>query len=403
MASTLTTAAGILKRVYGDFVTREQNLKHRAIDEIAKSAKKYNAGGEGFFGSINVYGNEAVGSINETESFRSADNENYQQIKIIPKINVGPVQFSGLLSKAADSDEEAFATAVVDLLDNTKERLLKEMNRQFFGLGNGSMATASTTAVTSATTLTVSNAQYLRDNMVVDIINSGTTQGLAVRLTAVNKATGACTVAALATQISSGATIYKQNTQVSAPSDGKDCMGLRGIVDDGTDLSSFEGLTVASFPNAWQSIRIDAGAANLTSDLLQRVADDVQILSGEMIDLYIMHPKQRRKYLDIVVPQKRYMDQSLDGGFKKLEFNGVELWLDPDCQNDTVYALKKAAIEKFEVAPLSLGNYDGSDNFLRLSGQDVFEAYWRVYMNFGTEGRNRMGKIVNLLSPSGIN
>ena len=39
MSSTMTSAAGILKRVYGDYVSQQQNLKHRAIDEIAKSAK----------------------------------------------------------------------------------------------------------------------------------------------------------------------------------------------------------------------------------------------------------------------------------------------------------------------------------------------------------------------------
>lgn len=398
----MTTAAGILKRVYGDYVATQQNLAHRAIDEIAKSAKKYNAGGEGFFGSARMSGNEAVGSINELETFRTADNENYQQFKVIPKINVAPVQFSGLLSKAADQDEEAFATAVVDLLDTTRERLLKDLNRQFFGLGNGTLATINATSATSATTLSVSSAQYLRANQVIDIYTSGgATVSLSLRLNDVDKQNNIAYVSALATQVPNNAVLYKEKVQLNAPSDGKDCMGLRGIVDDGTDLATFENIVVASF-QIWKSIRIDAGAGNLTSDLMQRVADDVQVLGGEMIDTYIMHPKQRRKYLDIVVPAKRYMDQKLDAGFQKLSFNGIDLWLDPDCQQDTVYSIKKKLIEKFEVAPLSIGNYDGSDNFLRLSSQDVFESYWRVYMNFGTEKRSGLGKISNLAVPTGI-
>ncbi len=38
MATNLTTISGALKRVYDDYVERAQNLKHRSIDEIAKSA-----------------------------------------------------------------------------------------------------------------------------------------------------------------------------------------------------------------------------------------------------------------------------------------------------------------------------------------------------------------------------
>jgi hypothetical protein len=130
--------------------------------------------------------------------------------------------------------------------------------------------------------------------------------------------------------------------------------------------------------------------------------DDVQVLGGESPDTIIMHNKQRRKYLDIVVPQKRYMDQKMDGGFQKLSFNGIELWLDIDCQDDTVYAIRKSMLQKYEVAPIALGNHDGSDNFLRVSGYDKFEAYWRLYANMGSEKRNAHGKIVGLAKPNGI-
>lgn len=402
MAANLTNLSGILKRIYGDGVAQQQNLKARAMDEIAKSAKKYNAGGEGFFGAINEYGNESVGAINEEESFRTIDSESYVQYKVSPKVMVAPVQFSGLLAKSADQDEEAFAEAVVKEIEMSKERLLKDLNRQFFGLGNGTLASPSANVASNATSFTVDSAQYLRANMVLDIYNGATKTVDSKRISDVDKQSNIVYFStSLGAALITTDVLVKENIRDSAPSDGKECMGLRGIVDDATDLTTLQNVD-ASSKRIWRAIRIDASSGNLTQDLLQRLIDDVAVLGGQEPDKIIMHRKQRRKYLDIVMPEKRYADTKLDAGFTKVSFNGKELWLDVDCQVDTVYAISLPHLHKFEVAPLALGNHDGSDTFLRLSNQDVFQAYWRVYMNFGTDKRNAHGKIVSLATPSGI-
>jgi len=61
----------------------------------------------------------------------------------------------------------------------------------------------------------------------------------------------------------------------------------------------------------------------------------------------------------------------MDTGFKKLAFNGMELFLDKDCQADTIYAIRKDKIRKFELEPIGMGRHEGSDIFLRLVNQDV--------------------------------
>jgi len=400
--ANLTTLAGALKRVYDEKAKAQQNLKHRAIDEIGKSLEKFNAGGDGFYGAINDYGNESVGAINETESFRTIDNENYAQWKVSPKVLVAPIDISGLAAKAADSEDEAFVTALTDALDMAKERLLKDENRQFFGLGTGLLASPTGAVASNLTSFTVDSAQYLRRNMVIDIFQSTTKTVDSIRVNDVDKVNNVVYLAtSLGAALTATSQLVKENVRDSAASDGKEAMGLRGIVDDGTDLTTFQNID-ASANRIWRGRRIDASGASLTSDLLQRLCDDVQVLSGEMVDTLIMHPKQRRKYLDIVAPQKRYTDQKMDAGFQKLSFNGMELWLDPDCQSSVVYAIKKSDIRKFEVAPLEMGGLEGSDKFLRVAGTDKFEAYWRHYMNFGACRRNTHGKIVSLGEPSGV-
>lgn len=407
MADTnLTSVAGLLKQVYDDYVETQQNLHAHAMDEIAKSLQKYSPAGQGYYGAINDYGNETVGAINEEETFRTIDSEHYLQWKVIPKVNVAPIQFSGLVSKAAEGGEESFAKAVVDALDRARLRLLKDENRQFYGYGFGVLSSPAQTVATAATSFTVSSAQYFRANQMVDVYTStgGASQVTAMRITDVDKVNNVLIVSgSVGASIGSTAVIVKQNILVSAPADGKEMMGLRGIIDDSTDLSTFQGISLSSTANLiWKGRRINASSANLTSDLLQRLVDDVRVLGGEEVDTILMHPLQRRKYLDIVVPQKRYADGSMDSGFKKLEFNGIELWLDEDCQNDTVYAIKKSMIRKFELAPISMAAYDGSDVFLRLTNSDQFQAYWRHYANFGTSKRSAHGKIVSLAVPTGV-
>lgn len=400
----MSVSVGALKQVYDKAqAEKQQNLKARAIDEIQKSLQKYNPGGQGFYGAINEYGNEAVGAISETESFRSIDYESYQQWKVTPKVMVAPIQFSGLVAQAAESDEESFINVVVAELDSAKERLMKDLNRQFYGLGTGLLCKPLQAVASNLTSFTVDTAQYLRANMVVDIFVGATKTVDSIRISDVDKVNN---IVYLATSLTSGAVdvtyqIVKENIRDSAATDGKECMGLRGIVDDGTDLTTFQTLDAAT-KRIWRSRRIDASSANLTSDLLQRLIDDVETLSGESPDKLIMHTKQRRKYLDIVVPQKRYQDQTMDAGFKKLSFNGMELWLDIDCQDDTVYAINMSKIRKFEVAPIALAQHDGSDKFLRLSNQDSYQAYWVGYMNFGSTKRNAHGKIVSLAKPTGV-
>jgi len=402
----MTAIAGALKNVYDKEYQVQQNLKHRAIDEIAKSLTKYNAGGNGFYGAIKDYGNETVGAINEEEQFRTIDAEHYLQYKVSTKVLVAPIQFSGLASAAADSDDEAFCNAVIDALDSAKERLLADENRQFFGYGQGTLGQPGAALASNLTSFTVQSAQYFRANQVVDFYTSfgGAAIVTGLRVSDVDRVNS---VVYLSTSLtisiqSSNNVIVKQNILASSPpADGKEMMGLRGIVDDGTDLTTFQNITCNTSNFIWRGRRISV-SVNLTSDLLQRLIDDVRIYSGEEPDTLIMHPLQRRKYLDLVVPQKRYQDGKMDTGFTKLEFNGTELWLDKDCQTDTVYAVNKKYLRKFEVKPLSMGQQDGSDQFLRLSNFDQFQAYWKHYANFGTSRRNAHGKIVGLTTPSGI-
>lgn len=401
--ASMSTIAGLLKRIQQGEVVDQQNLETKSMDEFGKSSKKYNNGGQGFFGAINDYGNESVGALNETEQFRTIDSENYEQYKVVPKVLNGPVEITGLAAEAADSDDEAFAESVLREVQGAKKRLRKDMNRQFFGIGTGVLCRPANALVSTLVSFTVDSAQYLRKNMVIDGQCNGTELSIrSKRISYVDKAnnvvglSSSIGVSMITTDI-----ISKENVRQSASSDGKEMMGLDGIVDDSTQLTTFQNID-ASANREWRGVVISASSGNLTSDLLQRVLDDPGTLGGEDPDTLITHKIQRRKYLDMVTPEKRFNSLSLDAGFQKISFNGIELWLDTDCQRNQVYAISKKRLKRFEVAPLQMGGLDGSDTWLRATNFDKFQAYWKAYQNFGTDKRNAHGKITNLAVPSGI-
>jgi hypothetical protein len=402
-SASMSSLAGLLKRIQEGEVVDQQNLEALSFDEFSKSGKKYNAGGKGFFGAINDYGNESVGALNETEQFRTIDSENYQQYTVVPKIMNGPIEITGLAVEASDDNVESFAEGLLKEIQGAKKRLRKDMNRQFFGSGTGTMAVPLQNVTSTSTSFTVASAQYLRKNMVIDAQSNGNNNSISHnRILNVDKVNNIVYLtASVGVSMITTDQIYKENIRVSASADGKEMMGLDGIVDDSTLLQTFEGLD-ASALYEWRAVRINAASANLTSDLLQRLEDDVATLGGEDPDTIIAHKLQRRKYLDLVVPEKRFQDLKLDAGFSKLSFNGKEFWLDIDCQRDQVFAIKRARIYKFEVAPMAMGGLDDSGTWLRASNFDKFQAYWRQYINMGTDKRNAHGKIVSLAVPNGI-
>lgn len=400
MAALSSNQQEILKNVYDKMVVDAQNLKPALLEKISKAAERPALGGKGFIISVNDYGNEAAKAINENEGFGTINQEHYANPSVIAKVMIAPFEFSGLAKAISEGDDMAFAQIAAQEMKRSRDRLRATENRMLYGYGKGTLATAA--ADISGQTVIVDSVQYLRLNMVVDVCATGaaTEHASSVTISAINPTTKVVTFVGTVSSVVNTDELVLENCRASAASDGKEAMGLRGIIDDGTDLATFQGITVSS-ALYWQSVRNTASSASLTEDLLQQLCDDVNIRSGQEIDTLVMHPKQRRKALELALPQKRFADGILGLGHSKIEFNGMELFLDRDCQPTTVYGFPMKELLLFEIDAPKLGREDGSDIFLRTSGYDVFQAYWRHYANFGVRRRNALGKIVSLAEPSG--
>ena len=179
--------------------------------------------------------------------------------------------------------------------------------------------------------------------------------------------------------------------------------GLEGIYDDGTNLSSFENITVASYPKWAANIMTNAGVKReLSIDLMLNAVDLTRIRSGMNVSKIRMGLGQRRKYANLLMPDVRFMPTVLKGGYETLTFAGgdgsIEMVIDPLTQPNKIYFEPDGIIQKYELTPLGWGDLDGA-KMHRVAGYDMYDLFIRLYTNLGCEQRNCLTKITDLVEP----
>jgi hypothetical protein len=397
MGVTTTTLGGLLKNVYGKRLVQQQNKAAFLYKMLPKSMET--PSGTGFFPAVSVAGNMAGGAaINETEALPTAGNETVVQFKITPKINTWTMQITGLARAVSEGNESSFARGLVRQFDEGLENMIKDMNRQVYGSGNGLMATVTATA-TSATQ-TVDNVQYLKPGMVIDVYTAATATNSSLVISSVDRANNQITLSAPAT-LSVNDQIVRAGARTSAASDGKEMTGLKYIIDNGSVSTTFQNQSRSTYPILNGNV-ISAGSVNLTNDLLQRAADEVSIVGDGRIDMIISRHGQRRKYLDLVTPDKRFLDDKLDRGYQYIYWNGMKWYIDVDAPKAEIIGLTQKYIERFEVRGIHLA--DDNNSILKWNGSsDTYIAYYRAYANLGSLKPNANFRLTNLNEPTGSN
>ena len=396
---TTSTLGSLLKRVYSRRLVQQQNKAAFLYKMLPKSI--YTPKGTGFYAAVSVTGNQqGGGAINESEALKTAGYETVEQFVITPKINEWTINITGLARAVSEGDEASFAKGLVRQLDEALENMIKDVNRQCYGNGLGTLAVVNGTQ--TGTTITFDDVIYLKPGMVVDTYDStGTTRDEnSVTISSVDRTNNQATFST-SISVTDNDIVVREETLVSAASDGKEIAGTKRIIDDGTVATSFQGLSRTTYPILKGNI-IAAGSVNLTNDLLQRAVDEVSIVGDGKIDMLIMRQGQRRKYLDLTTPDKRFLDDKLDRGYQYLYWNGMKMYIDVDCTKGEIIGLTQKYLERFEVRGIHLADDDGS--ILKWNGTaDVFVAYYRLYANLGSLKPNAHFRLTGLNEPTGSN
>lgn len=232
-----------------------------------------------------------VGSILEDDYLIGSSNPTTKQSTITIKQHIAIAQLSGRALRRVKQGPAAFVTWASDYLPRKARRLAFHLDRQRLGTGTGIIARMNGapdgTGDPMDTMFGVSGLDdrpamlVLRDDLIRigpnadgSSLRTGNLQITAVHYdtkaidTALSSAVG---TPATATSAADNDYIFLGDGNVQSAGV-REMMGLEGIIDDGTNLSTFQGVTRASFPELNSQI-IDSTAAGWDTTLSEEILD----------------------------------------------------------------------------------------------------------------------------------
>lgn len=384
-----------LKRNYGKgsvAIRNIQNLKAKFYTHLKDSDET--PSGDGYFIPVNVEGNESGGAGNESQGFNDPQTVSDVQFRINAKHTFWPFELTGFSMEVAISNADSFARSLKrQQTDNTK-RFMSDLNRQYWGTGTGIMAFCE--GIVTNTVIPVSSVQYFRTGQFIDIWSAlgGSKLYSKVRIQSISVPNKTITLNQTITTVDQ-AIIVKQTILDNAPTDYKEVFGASALVDTTTFNTSIQGVSKTQYP-VLQSTVIDLGGAAVTNSFLQSLETGVENASEEEIVEKWSDRFQRDKYLELLTPLKRFMNNdAMDSGMQKpLEHNGKPWYVDKDCPANTIFAFSDRSIEKFVIMEPDIVDKDGA--IIRaLPGADVFQGYYKSHLNAGSLIPNAHGKAIN--------
>jgi len=175
MPATMTTVNAITKEIYtGKIVEQLQNeaVGWKRILSTSDGVTS-EVGGKYVTFPIRVGRNNGIGYRNEMEQLPAAGQQGFTNVRVGLKYGYGRVRLSGQTMELADSNVQAFASAMSLEMNGLREDIGKDQSRVFYGNTLGTIATVVTSP--SAGTITVDTLQYVQDSEFIDIVTAGGT------------------------------------------------------------------------------------------------------------------------------------------------------------------------------------------------------------------------------------
>jgi len=434
----LTNLTNALKNVYGDGLKNQfadEKITYNLFPKSDKSPK-----GLGYVFGLRIARNQSTGGRAESGKLPDPMTGIKIQGKITPAYLYGSMRITGPAIEAAKGNEAAFVDGLADEIEDIYQSIVVDMNRQMHWDGYGQIGRASAASIAAANgtyAVTFDNdlgVKYFIEGQLVDFyvssgltaVCNGTASGaIAQRIKAVNPSTRVVTFetnattfqanhptlssitngASIATPI--GAVVVKMGARAAVHAAGNtayEITGLDGMFDDGTNLTTYENIVVATYPKFKANILSNSSVNREVSiDLMLQAVDVVRTASGASVKKMLMGLGQKRKYANLLMPDVRFAPGKLVGGYEVLTFSGgdgsVEIIVDPMCQPNRIYVYPDDVIQKYEMSPLGWGNLDNSQLHQR-AGYDEWDAYLRIYTQLGAEQRNCLALIKDLVEPN---
>ncbi len=413
----LTNIDALLKDFYVDKIPDEIK-NHFPMSEWAAKRDDMPTDGRQVFYPVHVGRNTGVGAIGENANLPTAGNQQWADMKVPYLYNYARITLTAQAIKVSKSSKGAFEKGLNAEIMGASKDCGRNRNRQLFGAGKGIIAMVNG-AVSAGSTITLNNlygqsgaggqynvAKFFAAGQIVAFVTAAGAIEAVGTIASVNLSANTITLTGNVT-ISNGDYVCFVSTAAStAIGDtgyNAEVMGLLGMVDDGTNVATYNSISRTTYPIMKSSV-VDLGNGSLTLPLMQKLWDNVDQLSDGKITVGFWHHSTRAEYLNLLVQFKRFNDaKSLnpDGGWKgglrteEIEFNETPLVADRDCPYSTLFVLDEEELFRYVNEEGKFADEDGRI-LLRLASQDAYEARYRIFDNFCYDTPNSAGVMRNI-------
>lgn len=349
---------------------------------------------------------ESVGARAANDySLPAAQKSSYDQAYISMKKIYGRVGVDGLAIESAKG-KGGWVDVMTQEIKNVTDAFSMSVDRQLMGCGKGIMGTVN--GAVSGQVITVKDAggivgdtpttKWFRIGQVLDIYSTaGAIHADSVVVSAISATT--ITVVGTITSVVTTDYIYAENTFESTTANGE-IMGIDGVVSaSDTPGSTFEGIA-RSANELWKAY-VGTSIGLLDETKVQEALDGIESgTDGSAPDLLLTTFAIRNKLIAIMQGDRQVVNKlDLQAGWKAISYVGgnVELPLTthPKCPVGYMYFLSRPHLKLYVLQNL-VWDDKGGGIIKPVAGFDMYEAWFKLYGNLGTDCSNAHGKLTGV-------
>lgn len=403
MGQSVTNLAGTAMRIY-DKVVHDQVFKKNVLFQNILKNVAHQIGATSKYVSVHWGRNTGSAAGSETVVLPTAGNQQYSQATITMKYNFHTITLTDVALQAAKRSKEFLVNALESEYTGAKEDMQRQMSRQGYGVGTGVVCrvnegTPDTTLVIDTPMIGKNPTDYF-DVGTSLMFSSDADAATSAAYTTVTGITGNTTLGITsASGIADDDYVYiahgNGTTSPTVSNVNAEMMGLKGLIDDGTNIDSFQNITRTSY-SWWQSFIDDSTSQRSLTDALMHSTYLEAKKKGEP-KYGLTHFDVYSAYGQLLTPDRRYgAAMTLNGGFTGLAFNEIPIVPDYDCPYDELYFIDPSTLSVEDLAPMSFLNEDGSI-LDRSSTTPAWNATLRYYANLVNSACNKSSALRDIV------
>jgi hypothetical protein len=414
--ATMNTVNALTKEMYqGQLRNQLQNevIGLKRIEQTNRGVSSEIGGKYATF-PIKVSRNAGIGYREEDGTLQDAGTQGYKRVNFGLKYGYGRIKVTGQVMDLAETNAQAFASALDNEMKGLKEDIAKDSARIFYGDGLGTMATVRD--VKSSQIIPVYDCQnfFGQIGAVIDVVRPSATPGTdgptydpdsnylntplglgtatvvstGLVVTAIDTTAGANTVTVSGTL----GTIQATDILVRKGNYRNEPYGLTALVNTAKIFNLDDPI--------WRSVMAgNSGTLRpLSEGLMIKMTDDIRINGGDT-SVILSSLGVRRAYFALLTQQRRFTGtKDFGGGMTGLTFtNGKDIPLvaDVDAPKNKMWFLNESDFKVIRDKDWSWMDNDGGV-WKWVTGKDSWEAVLKKYWQIAVERRNSQGLLYDV-------